>query len=70
MHRKSERLIVDLGPEGSKKVFLSIAPGVYKSLPNGREDNTHFSEYGATKMAEFAVEGIRELHLDLEKRLR
>ena len=70
MHKKSEKLIVDLGPEGSRKVFLSIPPGVYKSLPNGREDNTHFSEYGATRMAEFAVEGIRELNLDLMRRLR
>lgn len=70
MHRKSEKLIVDLGPEGSKKIFLWIPPGVYKSLPNGREDNTHFSEYGATKMAECAVEGIKELNLELAKRLR
>ena len=70
MHRKSEKLIVDLGPEGSKKVFLWISPGVYKSLPSGREDNTHFSEYGATQMAELAVEGIKELNLELAKRLR
>jgi lysophospholipase L1-like esterase len=70
MHRTSERLIVDLGPEGSKKIFLFIPAGAYKSLPNGREDNTHFSEYGATKMAELAVEGMKELNLDLVKRLR
>ena len=70
MHRKSEELIVELGPEGSKKIFLWILPGVYKSLPNGREDNTHFSEYGATKMAECAVEGIKGLNLELAKRLR
>ena len=70
MHRKSERLIVDLGPEGSKKIFLWIPPGVYKSLPQGREDNTRFSEYGATRMAEFAVEGIKELKLDLAGRLK
>ncbi len=70
MHRKSERLIVELGPEGSKKIFLWIAPGEYKSLPKGREDNTHFSELGATRMAELAVEGIRELNLDLVRRLK
>jgi DNA sulfur modification protein DndE len=70
MHRKSEKLIVGAGPEGSKKIFLWIEPGVYKSLPNGREDNTHFSEYGATQVAELAVEGIKELNLDLAKRLK
>lgn len=70
MHRKSEQLIVELGPDGSKKVFLWIAPGVYKSLPNGREDNTHFSVYGATRMAELAVEGLKELNSALAKHLR
>lgn len=70
MHRLSERLIVGLGPEGSKKAFLWIPPGAYKSLPNGREDNTHFSEWGAIQMAALAVEGMRELHLDLVQHLK
>ncbi len=64
MHRKSEKLIIAFGPDRSKMIFLWIEPGVYKSLPDGKQDNTHFSEYGATKMAELAVEGIRELKLD------
>lgn len=64
MHRKSEKLIIAFGPDSSKMIFLWIAPGAYKSLPDGRQDNTHFSEYGATTMAELAVEGIRELKLD------
>jgi lysophospholipase L1-like esterase len=65
MHRKSEKIIVDAGEEGSKKIFLWIEPGKYKSLPDGKQDNTHFSEYGARRMAELAVEEIRRLKLDL-----
>jgi DNA sulfur modification protein DndE len=70
MHRKSEKLIIAFGPDSSKMIFLWIAPGVYKSLPDGRQDNTHFSEFGATRMAELAVEGIRELKLELVNRLK
>jgi len=70
MHRKSEKLIVDVGLDSSKKIFLWIEPGKYKSIPDGKQDNTHFSEYGATQMAELAVEGIKELKLDLVSRLR
>jgi DNA sulfur modification protein DndE len=70
MHRESEKLIVDAGEEGSKKIFLWIKPGEYKSLPEGKQDNTHFSEYGATKMAEIAVAEMRKLNLSLVRFLK
>jgi lysophospholipase L1-like esterase len=70
MHRKSEKLIVAAGDEGSKKIFLLIKPGEYKSLPKGREDNTHFSEYGATEMAKIAVEELKTLNIELTSRLK
>jgi DNA sulfur modification protein DndE len=70
MHRKSEKLIRELGPEGSKKMFLFIEPGAYNSLPNGKEDNTHFSEWGAREVAGLFVEGICEQHLKLSRRLK
>jgi len=70
MHRKSEKLIRELGPDGSKKMFLFIEPGVYASLPNGKEDNTHFSEWGARQTAGLFVEGIRGQLPKLEKRLK
>lgn len=70
MHKKSEQLVTKLGVENSKEIFLWIKPGVYKSLPDGKEDNTHFSEYGAMKMAELAVEGLIELKSDLIKHLK
>jgi lysophospholipase L1-like esterase len=70
MHRKSEKEIRELGPEGSKKMFLFIEPGEYASLPDGKEDNTHFSEWGAREMARLFVEGIRGQIPRLEKRLK
>ena len=70
LHRKSEKLIVDAGPDNSKKIFLWIEPGKYKSIPVGKQDNTHFSEYGAVQMAQLAVEAIRELKVDLVNHLK
>jgi DNA sulfur modification protein DndE len=70
MHRKSEKLIVGLGPDSSKKIFLWVEKGKYKLIPDGKQDNTHFCEYGATRIAELAIEGIRELHLGLQDHLK
>jgi len=70
MHKKSEKLVVSLGPDSSKIVFLWVEPGMFKSIPEGKQDNTHFSELGAARMAELAVEGIRELNLPLAEHLK
>jgi len=70
MHKKTMDLLVALGPDSSKKIFLWIRPGEYKSLPNGREDNTHFSDYGATTMAQIAVSCMQEQKLELATHLR
>lgn len=70
LHEKSTKLLSDLGVEGSKALFLHIAPGVYKSLPEGKKDDTHFSEFGATKIGALVVEGIKEQNLELKKYLK
>ncbi|MEZ5044807.1 MAG: rhamnogalacturonan acetylesterase [Saprospiraceae bacterium] len=67
MHRKSEQLLIAYQEEGSKKLFLHINPGEYVSLPDGLEDNTHFSAFGAQQMAGLFVEGITELKLKLRR---
>lgn len=69
MQKKSEEVIVEHGMEGSKKIFLHISPGEYKSLPEGKEDNTHFSEYGARLMARLFCDGLKEINHDLVKYL-
>jgi lysophospholipase L1-like esterase len=70
MHRKSEKLLVEHGEEGSKKLFLHIQPGEYDVLPDGLRDDTHFSEYGAKQMAGLFVAGIRESKIKLTKHLK
>jgi pectinesterase len=68
MHKKTERLITSMGEESSKALFNYVDSG-HVNYPKGNKDDTHFSPVGARKIAELAVEGIKELHLDLAKHL-
>ena len=63
MQRKSETVLRTYGPEASQKLFMHIAPGVWRLIPNGRQDNTHFVAEGAMEMAKCFVEGVSESNL-------
>ncbi|HEY0461223.1 MAG TPA: GDSL-type esterase/lipase family protein [Pyrinomonadaceae bacterium] len=65
MHRKSEAVIKKLGEEASKKLFLILKPKEHPNYPDGIEDNTHFSAFGAEQMARAAADGIREAKVKL-----
>jgi lysophospholipase L1-like esterase len=67
MEQKSRKLIEKLGPEESKKLFMWLEPGSYENYPKGLKDDTHLNELGATQIAQLAVEGIKELNLDIAK---
>ena len=58
------------GPEGSKRLHLWIAPGLYQRQPEGYQDNTHYSAYGAERVAALAVQEIIRLRLTLADWLR
>jgi lysophospholipase L1-like esterase len=69
MHRSSEALIRELGAARSKQIFLHIPPRVYASLPDGRRDDTHFSDFGARWMAKLFVDELRTMHPEFAQRL-
>ncbi|HEX5554954.1 MAG TPA: rhamnogalacturonan acetylesterase [Chitinophagaceae bacterium] len=70
LDQQSQALLQQFGPEKSKFLFNYLAPGENPHYPEGRADNTHFSELGARKMAEIVLQGIRDLHLGLADRIR
>ncbi len=70
MHLMSQKVLVQYGVEGSKKLFLQLAAGEHANYPQGVTDNTHFSPMGAEIMAGLAVDGIREQKLGLTKFLK
>jgi lysophospholipase L1-like esterase len=57
---ESQALLQQFGPERSKYLFNYLAPGENPHYPSGRQDNTHFSELGARKMAETVLGDIRK----------
>ncbi|HYG18629.1 MAG TPA: GDSL-type esterase/lipase family protein, partial [Ohtaekwangia sp.] len=69
LHAKSKTIIVDHGVEGSKHLVLNLEKSVWKGYPDGKEDNTHFTVYGASLVAAAVAEGIRELNLDIANAL-
>ncbi|MEU3889002.1 rhamnogalacturonan acetylesterase [Streptomyces sp. NPDC029041] len=60
---RSKALVESLGPSASAQLFL-------RSSVDGVTDNTHFSQYGATRMAGLVLQSIREQNLPLASYLR
>ncbi len=67
MHKASEEKLTELGEEKSKALFLIADSGVWENYPQGIDDNTHFSIYGAKVMAELAVKEINKSNLDVKR---
>lgn len=66
----TEELVLNMGPERSKDLYLWVEPGEYEIFSEGMEDNTHLSVYGATEFARLAATGLRETDLDIVRYLR
>ena len=69
LDKKSRELLQQLGPENAKLLFMQLAPGEHPNYPEGQKDNTHFNEFGARKIAQLVLAGIRELNLELTDRI-
>jgi len=65
LDRLSRELLQKLGDENSKLLFMQLAPGEHPNYPLGRNDNTHFNELGARKMAQLVVNELRAQHIPL-----
>jgi lysophospholipase L1-like esterase len=69
LDKKSQALLQQMGPETTKFLFNYLEPGEHPNYPDGKMDDTHFSELGARKMAEIVLAEIRNLKLDLADRI-
>jgi lysophospholipase L1-like esterase len=65
---KSRALYQSLGDEHSRLLFLQLKPGEHPNYPDGKEDNTHFNELGARKIAQIVLAEIKVLNLELAER--
>ena len=69
LDKKSQALLQQMGPETSKFLYNYLEPGEHPNYPDGKMDDTHFSELGARRMAEIVLAEIRFLKLDLADRI-
>ncbi len=65
LNQLTTRMEEEAGVEDSKKLHLWFAPGEHPGLPKGLQDDTHFSEFGARRVAALAAAEIRRLKLPL-----
>lgn len=69
LSEKAKTLYQQLGPDASKYLFNYLIPGEHPNYPEGKQDDTHFSELGARKIAEIVLAEIRSLKLELAERI-
>ena len=69
LDKKSRELYNQLGPENTKLLFMQLEPGENPSYPDGQKDNTHFNEYGARRIAELVLQGLKENRIELADRI-
>ncbi|WP_223154562.1 rhamnogalacturonan acetylesterase [Aestuariibaculum sediminum] len=63
----TEKLEESYGVEGSKKLHLHFEPGEHPYYENGKHDDTHLSGLGAHKVAELAVEALKNNVPEIKK---
>lgn len=69
LDKKSQELLQQVGAENSKWLYNHLAPGEHPNYPDGRQDDTHFNDLGARKMAQLVLAEIRALNLELADRV-
>jgi len=62
----SEQLEESYGPEKSKMLHLHFKVGENPYYPDGKTDNTHLSELGATEIAKLVMQQIQLLNIPLK----
>lgn len=58
LNKRSDELLRREGPELAKKNYIWVTAEEYPALPKGRQDDTHFCAFGASRMCDLAVDEI------------
>ena len=66
---KSRALYQSFGKDNSTLLFVQLKPGEHPNYPEGRIDNTHFTELGARLIAQLVLKELRGLNTDLNNHI-
>ncbi len=58
IEKSSKAIIQQEGSQGAKKLFLHYPTGIFKKFMKGVSDDTHFSPYGATRIANLVADAL------------
>lgn len=65
----TDKLLQELGEQESVKLFLHVDSG-HINYPSGIADNTHLNEHGATRIADIAIQEIKNSSLPLSRHIK
>jgi lysophospholipase L1-like esterase len=69
LDEKSRALYQQFGESSSKLLFLQLQPGEHPNYPDGKVDNTHFSELGARLIAQIVLAELKNFKTELSERI-
>ena len=69
LDQKSQAMLQEMGDENSKMLFNWLTSDEHPNYPDGSQDDTHFNELGARKMAQLVLAEIRSQDLLLANRI-
>ncbi|MFD1185173.1 rhamnogalacturonan acetylesterase [Pontibacter rugosus] len=70
LEKRTRELVSRYGEERSKDLFLHLQPGEYESLPEGRQDDTHLSAYGAFRVSDLVAQEMQKNLPEVAKYLK
>lgn len=69
LDQKTMDLYNKFGVENSRLLFLQLKAGEHPNYPDGKEDNTHYSELGARLVAQIALAELKVKFPELVERI-
>ncbi len=66
---KSRALYQEFGKEQSTLLFLQLKAGEHPNYPEGKIDNTHFTELGARLIAQLVLKEVVALNTELNNHI-
>lgn len=69
LDKKSQELYQSMGAETSKYLFNYLEAGQHPNYPEGKKDDTHFSELGARLIAQLVLKELKGLNIELTERV-
>ncbi|RYY48123.1 MAG: rhamnogalacturonan acetylesterase [Chitinophagaceae bacterium] len=69
LDKESRALIQSMGPKYAPFLFMQLDSMQHPAYPAGLKDNTHFNEYGARRMAQIVLAGVRQQIPELAARI-